>query len=309
MDYLQTLRMFMKVAEVGSFAGAADRLQVSNAVATRSVASLEERLDARLFQRTTRNVTLTEAGRLFLERISGIVAEIDAVEGELVAATAAPSGTLRLAVQDSLGAEYLAHLLKEYTHLYPRVVPQVTFTDGAIHLVERRFDAAITSDAYAHPGSVVTRRFARSRLRFVASPSYLARHRAVVQLSDLDDRVMLCHAADGAAQANRADSARAWLESHLPDAACIQANSSDMLRRMALEGMGVALLSEYLVERDIAARRLVPLLTDVPLPQTGLNVAYASRRNLAPSVRTFVDFLVESFEFGTHAGTVQKTAA
>jgi DNA-binding transcriptional LysR family regulator len=82
-----------------------------------------------------------------------------------------------------------------------------------------------------------------------------------------------------------------------------------MLRRMALEGMGVALLSEYLVEGDIAARRLTPVLADVLLPQTGLNVAYASRRNLAPSVRTFVDFLVESFEFGAHGGAVQKTAA
>src|SRR5215475_4478233 len=103
MDYLQSLRMFVKVAELGSFTGAADQLKVSSAVATRSVASLEERLDARLLQRTTRSVTLTEAGRLFLDRVRTIVDEIDDVEGGLLAATGAPAGSLRIAVQGSLG--------------------------------------------------------------------------------------------------------------------------------------------------------------------------------------------------------------
>jgi DNA-binding transcriptional LysR family regulator len=289
MDYLQSLRMFVKVAELGSFTGAADQMNVSSAVATRSVASLEERLDARLLQRTTRSVTLTEAGRLFLDRVRAIVAEIDDVEGGLLAATGVPSGTLRLAVQGTVGAGYLAKLLGAYTARYPLVVPQVIYVDGPISLVEGRFDAALTSGYYPHPGSVVVRVVARSRTMLVASQRYLASVGRIRQVTDLDRLVMLSHE-DGASAAEH-DPTRQWLDANAPHATHIRANSSDMLRRMALEGMGIALLSGSIVAEDIDGRTLMQVLPDTNLPSMGLSIAYGSRRNLAPNVRALVDFL------------------
>jgi DNA-binding transcriptional LysR family regulator len=283
--------MFVKVAELGSFTGAADQMKVSSAVATRSVASLEERLDARLLQRTTRSVTLTEAGRLFLDRVRTIVDDIDDVEGGLLAATGAPSGTLRIAVQGSIGAGYLAQLLRAYTARYPLVVPQVIFADGPINLVEGRFDAALTNDTYPHPGSIVARAFARLDMMLVASPRYLSGARSVAQLTDVESLVMLSHD-DGTVSAEL-DLSRQWLDANAAHATHIRANNSDMLRRMSIEGMGVALLPAAIVEDDLQEGVLVPLLPPAPLPSMGLSVAYGSRRNLAPHVRALVDFLVE----------------
>lgn len=291
MDYLQSLRMFLKVAELGSFTGAADQMNVSSAVATRSVASLEGRLDARLLQRTTRSVTLTEAGRLFLGRVRAIVAEIDDVEGGLLAAKAVPSGALRLAVQGTIGAAQFAKLLGGYTTRYPLVVPQVIFTDGPISLVEGRFDAALTSDFYPHPGSVVTRSFARTANRLVASPYYLSSAGGVREVGDLD-RVTVLSYEDGTTTAEH-DPVRRWLEANAAQATHLRANSSDMVRRMALEGMGVALLPDTLIAEDLQSGALKPVLPDEPLPSTGLAIAYGSRRNLAPSVRALIDFLAE----------------
>jgi DNA-binding transcriptional LysR family regulator len=309
MDYLQSLRMFVKVAELGSFTNAADQMKVSSAVATRSVASLEERLDARLLQRTTRSVTLTEAGRLFLDRVRSIVEEIDDVEGGLLAATHVPTGTLRLAVQGSVGASYLAKLLSTYSARYPHVVPQVIFADGPISLVEGRFDAALTSDTYPHPGSVVARTFARLDMALVASPRYVPNVRGITELADLERLVILSHE-DGATSAEH-DLVRRWLDANVPHATHVRANSSDMVRRMAIEGMGVALLPAALIDDDLHERALLRVLPDVALPSMGLSIAYGSRRNLAPNVRALVDFLVEqsAYDSLTVPVTRQEEAA
>ncbi|MBN3752438.1 LysR family transcriptional regulator [Paraburkholderia sp. Tr-20389] len=295
MDYLQSLRMFVKVAELGSFTGAADQLKVSSAVATRSVASLEERLDARLLQRTTRSVTLTEAGRLFLDRVRTIVDEIDDVEGGLLAATGVPSGTLRIAVQGSVGAGYLAKLLSAYTERHPLVVPQVIYADGPIGLVEGRFDAALTNDTYPHPGSVVARAFAHLDMMLVASPRYMPGIHGIANLTDIAPLAMLSHD-DGTASTEH-DPVHRWLDTNTAHATHIHANNSDMLRRMAIEGMGVALVPAVLVEDDLDDGSLVPVLSETPLPSMGLSVAYGSRRNLAPNVRALVDLLVEQSKY------------
>jgi DNA-binding transcriptional LysR family regulator len=300
MDYLESLRMFVKVAEVNSFAGAAEQFDVSTAVVTRSISSIEERLDARLLQRTTRKVTLTEAGRILLERVRDIVADIDDIEGALVAASIMPSGTLRIAVQGSLGAHRLARILKEYGLRYPTVTLQVALTSGAIELVEQRFDVVIAADDYPHQSSVVKRRLAQWELCLVATSDYLASHRAHKSAVDLDRLNVLY--LDDISTGARAGVARRWASEHAVGASHMQVNNAEVLRNMALEGMGVALLPPHIVQQDLIEGRLAHVPTDEHLPTDGLSVAYASRRNLAPSVRTFVDFLVETFEHETFAG-------
>jgi DNA-binding transcriptional LysR family regulator len=167
----------------------------------------------------------------------------------------------------------------------------VIFIDGPISLVEGRFDAALTSDFYPHPGSVVTRSFARTPNWLVASPRYLASVGKVRDVTDLGQVVMLSYE-DGATTAEH-DPARRWLDANAAQATHLHANSSDMVRRMALEGMGVALLPAALVAADVRAGALTLVLPEEDLPSTGLAIAYGSRRNLAPSVRALVDFLAE----------------
>ncbi|MFM0226930.1 substrate binding domain-containing protein [Paraburkholderia dipogonis] len=254
-------------------------------------------------------MTLTEAGRILLEKVREIVADIDDVEGALLAASNAPSGTLRIAVQGSLGAPCLARILKDYGLRYPDVTLQIALTSGTIDLVEQRFDVAIAADDYPHHSSVVRRRLAQWKLCLVATSDYLALHgvrRAAVDLAHLH-MLYIDDVSAGAA----AGVARRWVGEHAADASHLQVNNAEVLRNMALEGMGVALLPLHLVQRDLIEGRLVlvPVPTDEPLPTDGLSVAYASRRNLAPSVRTFVDFLVEAFEHETLAGSFERDDA
>jgi DNA-binding transcriptional LysR family regulator len=286
--------MFVKVAEISSFAGAAEQLDVSTAVVTRNISSIEERLDARLLQRTTRKVTLTEAGRLLLDRVRGIVAEIDDVEGALLAASSAPSGTLRIAVQGSLGAPGLARMFKEFGLRHPAVTLQIALTSGAIELVEQRFDVVVAADDYPHHSSVVKRRLAQWELCLVATPGYLAPHGAQKAALKLD-RLNVLYLHDVSHGAGMGVAHR-WVDQHAAGASHLQVNNADVLRSMALEGMGVALLPRHVVELDLIEGRLVHVPTDKSMPTDGLSVAYASRRNLAPSVRAFVDFLVQAFE-------------
>jgi DNA-binding transcriptional LysR family regulator len=286
--------MFVKVAEVSSFVGAAEQFDVSTAVVTRNISSIEERLDARLLQRTTRRVTLTEAGRILLEKVRGIVADIDEVEGALLAASNAPSGTLRIAVQGSLGAHCLARILKEYGLRYPAVTLQIALTSGAIDLVEQRFDVVIAADDYPHHSSVVRRRLVQWDLCLVATPDYLVPYGMQEAALNLD-RLNLLYLEDVSAGA-AAGVAHRWVNEHAVGASRLQVNNADVLRNMALESMGAALLPRYIVQHDLTDGRLVQVPTDACMPTDGLSVAYASRRNLAPSVRSFVDFLVEAFE-------------
>lgn len=297
MDYLQSLRMFVKVAELRSFAGAADQFDVSSAAVTRNVASLEDRFAARLLQRTTRSVTLTDAGRLLFERVRPLVDEIDEVEGALQATSRVPAGPLRIAVQGSLGAGCVAKLLGDYRARYPSVAPQLTFTHGPVDLVEHRFDVAVFGDDYQHSGSVVVRRVVRWPQHVVASPSYATSLRAAdgkgragqpaaPTLLTYDDP------SPGALDA----AVRQWLDEQWPAASRIRVNNSDVLRQLALEGMGAALVPDYLVASDLANGALLRVPTAFEPPDTGLSIAYLTRRNLAATVRTFVDFVVEAFE-------------
>lgn len=286
--------MFVKVAEVNSFVGAAEQFDVSTSVITRNITSIEGRLDARLFQRTTRNVALTEVGRILLDRVRDIVANIDDVEGALLAANSAPSGTLRIAVQGSLGANCLAKILKEYGLRYPAVTPQIALTSGVIELVEQRFDIVIAAEEYPHHSSVVRRRLVQWELWLVATSDYLAPHLMGGAALGLEHLNVLYF--DDVSAGARAGVAHRWVSEHAVGAARLPVNNAEVLRSMVLESMGVALLPSYLVQQDLTAGRLVRVSTDVAMPTDGLSVAYASRRNLAPSVRSFVDFLVEAFE-------------
>lgn len=287
------MRVFVKVAEASSFTHAADKLDISPAMATRAVAALEARLNVRLLQRTTRRVSLTDAGQVFLDRARSIMMDLEDAENTVAAQQRAPGGILRIATPVAFGLRYLGPLLKAFAEIYPLVVPHVTLAHGQIDLVERRFDVAVMPDGEHYSNTIIMRRFTASPLRLVASPAYLARHGMPATFAELEQHVFLAHSGDGLSAGQR-------LLEPLKDTlrrieTQIAANNLEMICRFALEGFGIAALPDYLVHREIESGELVQLLKAVELPSLNLNIAFASRKNLAMKVRAFVDFTIDYF--------------
>jgi len=293
LDHLESIRVFVKVAEISSFTHAADSLDISPAMATRGVAALETRLGVRLLQRTTRRVSLTDAGQTFLERARGIMADLEDAEDQVITQQRAAGGILRIAAPVAFGLRYMSPLLKAFAEVYPLVEPHVALSNDPINLVERRFDVAVIPDGDHYGSTLIMRRFTASPLRLVATPDYLVRRGTPATLADLASHVFLAHSGDGLS---------APLRSIEPIKDALQrverrivANNLEMIYRFALEGFGFAALPDYLVHREIESGELVQLLTDVELPSLNLNIAYASRKNLAVKVRAFVDFTIKYF--------------
>ncbi|TDV37306.1 LysR family transcriptional regulator [Paraburkholderia caballeronis] len=293
MDHLQSMRVFVKVADLGSFARAASAMDISNAVATRHIADLESRLGTRLLNRTTRSLSLTESGQVYLERARQILDELEDVEQMVVARNHEPVGTLRIVAPVVFGLHNLAPVLQTYTERYPQVIPDVTLVDRQVDLVEEGFDLGVVAARQMRSASIVTRRLTTGCMTVCATPAYLEKHGTPTRPEQLmehpclslpseywgDERVFT--GPDG--------------EIRVRPSNVIVANNTEMLRQFALLGMGIAILPSYLIGRDMTRGRLVRLLGDYRLPQVEINIAYPSRRHLPAKVRTFIDHLVEHF--------------
>ncbi|TKC89212.1 LysR family transcriptional regulator [Trinickia terrae] len=293
MDHLQSVRIFVKVADVGSFVGAANALDISNAVVTRHVADLESRLSTRLLHRTTRSLSLTESGQVYLERARQILDDLEDVEQMVTARNHEPVGTLRIVAPVVFGLHTLAPVLQSYSQSYPKVVPDVTLVDRHVDFVEEGYDVGIVIARQMRTGSIVTRRLTNDCMTVCATPAYLNEHGTPTRPEHLMDHPCLNPPSEY------------WGEEHVfsgehgdvrvRPANVITANNTEMLRQFALLGMGVAILPSYLISKDVAQGRLVRLLPEYRLPQVEINVAYPSRRHLPVKVRTFIDHLVEYF--------------
>ena len=294
MNQLQSMRVFVKVADLGSFVRAAGALDLSTAVVTRHVADLEARLGTRLLNRTTRRLSLTESGTTYLERVRHILDDLDGVEQMVVARHHEPVGTLRIVAPVVFGLQSLAPAVQSYTARYPEVVPDVTLADRHADLVEEGFDVGILAGRPARSASIVTRRLTTCQLTVCATPAYLTQHGTPTRPEDLLDHPCLSRPPEQGGE-ERVFSGPEGLVRVRP-ATAIAANNSEMLRQFALLGMGVAILPSYLIGRDLASGRLVELLGDYRLPEIEITIVYPSRLHLPAKVRTFVDHLVEHFE-------------
>ena len=293
MDHLQSVRIFVKVADIGSFVGAANALDVSNAVVTRHVADLEGRLGTRLLHRTTRSLSLTESGQVYLERARQILDELEDVEQMVTARNHEPIGTLRIVAPVVFGLHTLAPVLQSYAKSYPKVVPDVTLVDRTVDLVEEGYDVGILIARQMRTGSIVTRRLTTDCMMVCATPEYLAEHGTPTRPEHLMDHA--CLSPPSEYWGDEHVFSGAYDEVRVRPTNVIAANNTEMLRQFTLLGMGVAILPSYLISRDVAQGRLVRLLADYRLPQVEINVAYPSRRHLPVKVRTFIDHLVEYF--------------
>ena len=293
MDRLAAIEAFVQVAETGSFSEAARRLRSSKSVISRQVASLEAELGARLFHRTTRSLTLTEAGQGYLGRVGQILADLEEANLAVTQLQSAPRGKLRINAPMSFGFLHLAPALPEFMSLYPEVELDVSMTDRFVDLVDEGFDLAVRI-ASLQDSSLIARRLAPIRLAVCASPDYLRQYGAPKTPQDLRHHACILNSNLASAHEWKFMDADKKPFSVRVDSKLV-INNGDAMRIAALQGVGLTILPTFIVGRDLQAGTLVSLLSDYMPQSLGLHAVYPHARHLSPKVRAFVDFLAARF--------------
>src|SRR5271169_2834093 len=288
MDSLGSLNAFLRAAEARSFTVAGRQLGVSSSAIGKAVARMEERLGARLFHRSTRSITLTAEGALFLERCRRIFSEIEAAELELSQTHEAPRGTLRVSLP--LIGILMIPTLVAFMRAYPEIMLDLDFSDRVVDVIEEGFDAVVRF-ADAGDSRLMSRALGMYRRRLVAAPAYLAAKGVPLTPDDLKAHACLHHRFPTSGRFERwpLRPEHAGIESELPRTAV--ASTVEPLIFMAEQGMGIAYLPDFAIGRQLREGLLVPVLDDFTDHSGPLRVLWPSSRQLAPKLRVFVDFL------------------
>jgi DNA-binding transcriptional LysR family regulator len=293
MDRFLALRAFATVVEHGSFARAADRLDLSTSAISRQVADLEEHLGVRLLNRTTRRLSLTESGTAFHERCVQLLADLDEAEQAVTAAAIEPRGTLKLTCSITFGVRHLAPAIAAFSARHPQLRFDVELSDRAVDLVDEGFDLAIRIGDIGSQ-NLIGRRLGTTELVPCAAPDYLARHGTPRTPEALAQHACLSYEYMPTRGVWRFRDAQGQ-ERTVRIAGPAHANNGRMLVALAVAGLGIALEPDFIVAPEIRTGRLVPLLPAYRPATAPVWAVYPSRRHLSAKVRAFVDFLATRY--------------
>ena len=294
MDSVAGMRVFARVVEVGSFSAAGRELGAAPSSVSRQIGDLEYELGVRLFHRTTRKLSLTEAGRLYYGRAAKILIEVDEAKLAVSQGDGTPSGILRLSAPASLGRHHIAPALAAFHEKYPAVQVVMAVTDRLVDLVEEGFDLAIRVGRM-RDSSLIARLIGTGRRIVSAAPAYLERTGVPQVPADLADHNCLTFRSHPGSNVWRFKGPAGTSEVRARGS--LFANDGEALAAAAVAGLGVILVPEWLTGKELRRGRLVELMPGfqaVPR-ETPLYAVYAHQRHLPPKVRAFVDFLVERF--------------
>jgi DNA-binding transcriptional LysR family regulator len=285
---LSEIGVFVKVVQVGSFSQAARDLGLPKSTVSRKVAQLEERLGARLLQRTTRKVALTEVGAMYHERCARILPELEDAERAVIELQDVPRGLLRIAAPLRFGL--LGPVVAEFLSLYPDVRVEVVCSDRIVDLIEEGFDLAIRAGTLAD-GSLIARRLMDSIPHFiVASPAYLDRRGTPDDPSELAKHDCMVFSGNQRERGTwRFRRGAKQLDVQVSGRVAI--NDFDLIRQAALAGHGIARVPAPVACADLRAGRLVRLVEDWDSAEVPLSIVYPSTRHLSPKVRAFIDLV------------------
>ncbi|NKL78626.1 LysR family transcriptional regulator [Rhizobium leguminosarum] len=289
---LNDILIFMAVVDAGSFIAGGQAMGLSRSAAGKAVTRLEDRLGARLLNRTTRTLSLTDEGRMFYERGLQILVSVDEAEASVAGQNSTPRGVLRLTVPDAFGRLVVLPLLEKYLRAWPDIQVEVNFTDRLADIVEEGFDLAIRVGATATDTRLVSRVIATYKARLCASPSYLAERGEPRDIDDLAVHDCLIFAGRNQRQGWRfRGEGGSWIKAQ--GRSRLRLDSGEAIRDAALAGLGIALLPDFLVTDDLAAGRLRQILADFETDDAKIVTLYPDKRLLEPRVRRFIDLLVE----------------
>ena len=293
MDRFSEIRAFVTVAEQGSFAAAADRLDLSRAMVTKLVSALEARLGVRLMHRTTRRLSLTEAGETYLAQGGALLAELEDLDALLSQGASKASGRLRVTAPVSFGMRFLGRAIAGFLRQHPQVEVELSLNDRKVDLVDEGFDLAIRV-SNLDDSSLIARPLAKVRDRLCASPDYLLRHglpQHPDELAQHDCLIYTLTSQPGVWEYQGPDD----IAGRVRVKGSLRANNGDILTDAAVHGMGITRQPEFLLQQALASGQLQTILDDYRWSCLDVSAVYPVRRHVPGKVRVFVDYLADFF--------------
>lgn len=296
MDYVESLRFFRAAVDAGSFTRAADALNVTAPAMSRAIASLEQRLGARLFNRTTRHILVTDTGAILYEQATKILKDIDVLEQAVLHQNQELAGALRIVAHASAAVEFLVPLLSSFKAAYPKVVLEITLIEGVVDLVADGYDLGLVLPYMLTTDTVVTQRLTRLRQIVVAAPRYLEERGIPRHPSELVEHGFVTASSSSKRTALTFYEGTERLTISLYNE--VLTNSPLLRRLMVLNGVGISVLPESLVQDDLAKGLLVQVLSDFPLDLADIEIqlAYAQRTLQPAKVRKFIEHARSYYE-------------
>lgn len=293
MNHLSDIAVFVQVVDSGSFTAAAERLDLSKSVISKYVTRLEEQLNVRLLNRTTRRLSLTEAGQILYNRSQRGLDEIESAKAEISQLQETPRGKLRINTPMSFGILHIAPAIPDFLGAYPELAIDMSLDDRQVDLIEEGFDLAIRI-AELPDSSLIARRLALCRHVVCASPEYLKKFGTPLTPDDLRRHNVLTY--------RYQNSPNEWgfmtqdgRFTSVPVTGSLQMNNSLALREAVIHGAGIMLTPAFIVGSDIKAGRLLEILSVYKAREISIYAVYPERRNLLPKVRVFIDFMKDRF--------------
>lgn len=293
MDMSAQMIIFAKVVDQGSISAAARSMGQTPSAVSKQIGLLENQIHNRLLNRTSGGVSPTSEGWEFYEKCAALAEKFREAEAHIQNLDGTPRGALRVASSVAFGKYQLIPRLPKFLDAYPEIQMSLEVTDRNVDLSAEGFDATICIAEQDKKADVIARKITESHRILCASPEYLRRHGVPLSFSDLDHHACL----EIAGSARRNDWVRDKLpaKSTLPASGRFEGNSTDVVFRAALAGLGIMRAPSYLVAKKLETGELIRILPEYSQVNAEISVLFAERRNLAPKIRAFVDFLVDEF--------------
>ena len=288
MDRIDAMRAFVAVVTEGSFSNAANTLQLSPQLVSKYVSKLEEQLNSRLLNRTTRKVSLTEAGSHYFGHAQQILLSIDDMESKLGGLQQNPKGVLRISAPVSFALKHMAKLITDFQIHYPLVKVDLQLTDRKVDIVEEGFDVALRI-GQLKSSSLIAKKVAPIRVMLCAAPDYLNKHGTPTQPEDIAEHRYLHYSymnMDG-----KDDIYQLLKAKYLKQGSELRSNNGDVLVDAAIAGAGIVLQPTFIISEALSSGKLVVVLPKLEPEALGLYAVYAHRKLLPHKVRCFIDFI------------------
>ncbi|WOD40687.1 LysR family transcriptional regulator [Nodosilinea sp. E11] len=290
MDKLESMRAFTQVVEAGGFAAAARQMGLSRSQVNKLVLTLEDHLQTQLLHRTTRKVSPTDAGRAYYDRCLAILADLEEAELALTRLQQEPRGSLRINAPMTFGTLHLAPLVVEFMAQYRDLYVELVLNDRLIDPIEEGFDLTLRIAAETSGQGLIAHPLAPCPLVVCAAPAYLQRQGTPTHPDQLTHHACLHYG-------HRAQDNRWTLVGDEPHTVTVKGplccNNGEVLRAAAIAGLGIVILPNFMVAKDLAAERLHPILADYPPPAITIYALYPVNRHLSAKVTRLVEFLTE----------------
>ena len=294
MDRLSEMEAFINVVDKGGFTGAAARLGVSKSAVSKHISALEERLGARLLDRTTRRVNPTEIGLSYYEKAKKVLAEAADADEMVTAMQSSPRGTLRISVPVSFGLKYGSKAVTRFLKQYPDVGIELVLDDRFVDLIKEGYDLALRIGTLPD-SSLKARKIAETQMTLVASPAYLAENGVPATIDDLADHKLLHYSMQATGNVWKIIS-RTGEERQIRTGGCLTSNNGDVLLQAMIDGLGVGHIPSFFLCEHFRSGALQIILEDHPQPSVGIYIVYPSGLYTQPKTRAFIDFMAEHFK-------------